>query len=130
MHVYYAKAEDTYPEFPMAVLVNQYTASAGEILAACLQDHRRAVIVGTSSFGKGTVQTWHQLSNNGGVRITVARWLTPGQTWVHGTGIEPDYFIPLPEVENRDEFVDTQLQAAVDYLLGKKIISVPPENEG
>ncbi|MFO7681417.1 MAG: hypothetical protein R6X34_15335, partial [Chloroflexota bacterium] len=66
------------------------------------------------------------LSNGGGVRLTIARWLTPDETWVHKEGLDPDYFIPLPEFDADVEFEDTQLQAAIDFLSGVGIISIPP----
>ncbi len=110
-------------EIPMVVLIDEGSASASEVLAGAIHDRSRGVLIGQTSFGKGTVQTWHALSNGGGVRITIARWLTPEESWIHEVGIEPDYVITLPEVDNPDDFVDTQLQAAIDYLLGKPILS-------
>lgn len=116
---------------PMVVLIDEGSASASEVLAGAIRDRGRGVLIGQTSFGKGTVQTWLGLSNGGGVRITIARWLTPNKKWVHGEGPEPDYFIPLPETtEDGAEFVDTQLQAAVDFLLGKPVTSVPPDTTG
>ena len=97
------------------------------MLAGAIQDRGRGIIIGQVSFGKGTVQTWHTLSNDGGVRVTIAEWLTPEESSIDQVGLTPDYFIPLPEVEDGGEFEDTQLQAAIDYLQGKTIISVPPE---
>lgn len=117
---------------PLVLLVDEGSASASELLAGAIQDRDRGILIGQTTFGKGTVQTWHELSNGGGVRITIAQWLTPDQNWIHENGLAPDYFIPLPEVTDAAEFEDTQLQAAIDYLLGETIISVPPveENEG
>ncbi|MBP6804824.1 MAG: S41 family peptidase [Chloroflexi bacterium] len=119
---------------PLVVLIDEGSASASEVLAGAIRDDGRGILIGQTSYGKGTVQTWQGLSNGGGVRLTIARWLTPNQTWIHGTGLEPDYFIPLPDVDTTSgqEFVDTQRQAAIEYLLGEKIISVPPivEPEG
>lgn len=118
-------------EIPLVVLIDEGSASASEVLAGAIRDRERGVLIGHTSFGKGTVQTWHALSNNGGVRITVARWLTPAENWVNETGLEPDYLISLPEVENPDDFEDTQLQAAIDYLLGRPIVSeTPAEDNG
>ena len=115
-------------EIPMVILIDEGSASASEVLAGAIRDRGRGILIGQTSFGKGTVQTWHALSNNGGVRITIARWLTPNETWINETGLEPDYLISLPEVENPDEFTDTQLQAAIDYLLGKPISSMSLED--
>jgi carboxyl-terminal processing protease len=118
-------------EIPMVVLIDEGSASASEVLAGAIRDRGRGILIGQTSYGKGTVQTWHALSNNGGVRITIARWLTPDETWINETGLEPDYVISLPDVENPDEFEDTQLQAAIDYLLGNPIVSeTPAENSG
>ncbi|MCA9916786.1 MAG: S41 family peptidase [Anaerolineales bacterium] len=114
-------------DIPMVVLVDEGSASASEVLAGAIQDRGRGIIIGQISFGKGTVQTWHSLSNNGGVRVTIAEWLTPEQSSIDQIGLTPDYFIPLPELTPGAEFDDTQLQAAIDYLQGKTIISVPPE---
>jgi carboxyl-terminal processing protease len=69
------------------------------------------------------VQSWQELRNGGGLRLTTARWLTPDDNWVHETGLTPDYFIPLVEGEE-----DAQLEAAVDFLLGEEVISIPPES--
>jgi len=128
---YDSKEEGLAQTVPMVVLIDEGSASASEVLAGAIRDRNRGVLIGQTSFGKGTVQTWLGLSNGGGVRITIARWLTPNKNWVHGEGLEPDYFIPLPEsTEDGAEFEDTQLQAAIDFLLGKPVTSVPPETTG
>ncbi len=100
---------------PLAVLINEGSASASEVLAGAISDHQRGVLIGDVSFGKGTVQSWKTLSNGGGLRITVARWLTPSGAWVHGEGLQPDIEIPLSE-SNESESEDAQLQAAIEYL--------------
>ncbi|MBK8899979.1 MAG: S41 family peptidase [Anaerolineaceae bacterium] len=114
-------------DIPMVVLIDEGSASASEVLAGAIQDRGRGVLIGQISFGKGTVQTWHTLSNNGGVRVTIAEWLTPNKSSIDQVGLTPDYYIPLPDVENGAEFEDTQLQAAIDFLQGETIISIPPE---
>ena len=114
-------------EIPMVVLIDEGSASASEVLAGAIRDRGRGILIGQRSFGKGTVQTWHTLSTEGGVRITIAEWLTPGEVSIHENGLAPDYFIPLPEAADPEAFEDTQLQAAIDYLQGEEIISVPPE---
>jgi carboxyl-terminal processing protease len=116
-------------DLPLVVLIDEGSASASEVLAGAIRDEGRGILIGQTTFGKGTVQTWQALSNGGGIRLTIARWLTPGETWVHKEGLEPDYFIPLPEFNPDVEFEDTQLQAAIDFLMGETIISVPPEVE-
>lgn len=102
-------------DIPLATLINEGSASASELLAGALQDYGRAKLIGVKSFGKGTVQTWIGLSNGGGVRITIARWLTPKGAWIHGQGLEPDLNVPWPDDTPADS--DPQLQAAVSYLL-------------
>ncbi len=114
-------------DIPMVVLVDEGSASASEVLAGAIQDRGRGVLIGQISFGKGTVQTWHTLSNNGGLRVTIAEWLTPDKNSINDVGLTPDYYIPLPDTAADGEFEDTQLQAAIDFLQGKTIISVPPE---
>jgi carboxyl-terminal processing protease len=101
---------------PMVVLVDSNSASASELVAGALQDRGRATILGVTTFGKGTVQTWQSLVNGGGVRLTIARWLTPDHHWIHEQGITPDVQVEWP-VEGRDEEHDPQLNAAVDYLM-------------
>lgn len=101
---------------PMVVLVDEDSASASELVAGALQDRDRAEIVGETTFGKGTVQTWRELVNGGGVRLTIARWLTPNGHWIHEQGITPDIVVEWTP-ENRDDPNDPQLKAALDYLL-------------
>lgn len=125
--LYESSDEGLAESIPLVVLIDEGSASASEVLAGAIRDEDRGTLIGQTTFGKGTVQTWQPLSNGGGVRLTIARWLTPDEEWVHKEGLEPDYFIPLPEFDPEAEFEDTQLQAAIDYLLGEEIISVPPE---
>jgi carboxyl-terminal processing protease len=125
--LYESSDEGLAQDVPLVVLIDEGSASASEVLAGAIRDRERGILIGQTTFGKGTVQTWQGLSNGGGLRLTIARWLTPGETWVHEAGLDPDYFIPLPDVEEGAEFEDTQLNAAVNYLLGETIISIPPE---
>jgi carboxyl-terminal processing protease len=113
-------------DIPMVVLIDEGSASASEVLAGAIHDRGRGMLIGHTSFGKGTVQSWQPLSNGGGLRFTISRWLTPNHTWVHEKGLEPDYRIDLPEFDPDQEFEDTQLQAAIDYLLGKPVIESAP----
>lgn len=105
------------PDVPMVVLVDQGSASASELIAGALQDNGRATVVGMPTFGKGSVQTWHTLSNGGGVRITISRWYTPDGTSVTETGIHPDVEIAYEPLEVSGE-EDNQLTAALAVLQG------------
>ncbi len=106
-------------DVPLVVLINEGSASASEVVAGAVRDRERGVLIGATSFGKGTVQTWRRLSNDGGLKVTVARWLTPGGTWVNDDGLTPDITVPIPETEEGD-LKDPQLQRAVEYLLGQQ----------
>lgn len=102
---------------PMLVLINEGSASASEIVAGALQDLGRAQLVGVTSYGKGTVQNWIPLSgDNGAVRITIAKWLTPNGNTIHDIGLTPDYVIELTP-EDRQADRDPQLDKAVEVLL-------------
>jgi len=83
--------------FPMVVLVNGGSASAAEIVAGALQDHGRAIIIGTVTFGKGSVQTIIPMPNGAGIRLTTARYYTPSGDSIQETGITPDVVIPFQE---------------------------------
>jgi len=88
-----AREKDTEPNYPMIVLVNKGTASASEIVAGALQDHTRAVIMGTPSFGKGSVQTIIELEDGSGLKLTVARYYTPKHRSIQELGITPDVVV-------------------------------------
>lgn len=100
------------------VLIDGGSASAAEVLAAAIQDNERGTVLGTSSFGKGTVQNWFSLSNGAGVRITTARWLTPDSDWVHLEGVEPNIVVEPAEEFRRPMEDDEQFDEALNYLLG------------
>ncbi len=107
---YYSKQEKK--PYPVVVLVNSFSASASEILAGALQDSHGALLVGTRTFGKATVQTLDTLSNNFGLRYTIAKYLTPQGRNIHEEGLIPDYL--LEKVENGE---DNQLEKAITLIL-------------
>ncbi len=103
-------------DIPLVVLINKGSASASEIVAGAIQDYGRGQIVGEQSYGKGTVQNWQPLaSNQGSVRITVARWLTPDGRSIDKKGITPNVEVKLTK-EDRTANLDPQLDSAVRLL--------------
>lgn len=103
-------------EIPLVVLINAGSASASEILAGAVQDHGRGVLIGEPSFGKGSVQLEHTLSDGSGLRVTTAHWFTPDGRGIDGQGLTPDILIEITQ-EDQEAGRDPQLAAAVEYLL-------------
>ena len=149
-----AQDDGTEPDYPMVLLINGGSASASEIVAGALKDHHRAVVLGTTSFGKGSVQTVYELDKGAALKLTVARYLTPSGHSIQAAGIQPDVV-----VENRDatgtikvkeRFVrerdlsghlegeknpaesrsaeDFQKEVALNYLKGLTFFSKPPSD--
>lgn len=141
--VKYAASDEEYGDFqvdePVTVLVDGGSASASEILAGALQQSANAPVVGTNSFGKGTVQTIIPVSDKSDLKVTVAKWLTPDGTWINETGIEPDIIAELPSYaqltlidisqsyqlgdESEDVKNIEQILAALGYLEGNAVDS-------
>ncbi len=121
----YRSSGKTFREFgkkKMIVLIDNGSASASEILAGALKEHEAATIIGTNSFGKGSVQELVDLPSGGALKVTVARWLTPNGLSISDGGLKPDIYInrtPKQRLEN----IDPQLDAAVDFLHGKEVKS-------
>ncbi len=110
----------------VAVLIDSGSASASEITASCLRDYQRAVLIGTRSFGKGSVQTIQHFSDGSGLKLTIAKYYTKSHTEIHGVGLEPDIEVKISDDDliklNEDAdythrlSVDPQVKAALDYL--------------
>jgi carboxyl-terminal processing protease len=148
---HYSQPYDTYkPALPMVVLVNEYSASASEVAGGALQDHRRAVLLGTRTYGKGSVQSMIDLDGEGAIKITIAYYYTPAGRLVHRLpdatewGLEPDVVQAASmedQIKLRDEWrraasgeepkslgegggpvLDVQLARALDILRGKLLL--------
>jgi len=134
-------------DMPLALLVNSSSASASEIVAGCMQDHKRAALIGTKTFGKAFIQSIVPLGENGALRFTTGKYYTPDKRLIHGAGISPDIEINVsekedallfnqrsmypgvikPEVPNSIE--DKQLKRAVEILKGVCLFSEAHKND-
>jgi carboxyl-terminal processing protease len=94
-----AQEAGTWRGFPMIVIVDQGSASAAEIVAAALQDHGRATVLGLPTYGKGSVQTFLDLADGSGLKLTTARYVTPSGRSLEGSGIQPDVVVEAFEAE-------------------------------
>jgi carboxyl-terminal processing protease len=105
-------------QVPLVVLVNSGSASASEIVAGAIQDQARGMLIGESTFGKGSVQQTHVLSDGSELRVTIARWYTPDNLSIDEQGITPDINVDTPSEFGGDS--DIQLQRAIEYILTEK----------
>jgi carboxyl-terminal processing protease len=101
------------PKIKVVILINKGSASASEIVSGALRDNKRAILVGETSYGKGTVQQAQDLGDGAGLHVTIAKWLTPNGTWVNGKGLTPDVAVQL---DPKNPAEDTQLEKAVFEL--------------
>jgi carboxyl-terminal processing protease len=106
---------DIAEEIPLVVLVNAGSASASEIVAGAVKDRERGILIGEATFGKGSVQQTHTLSDGSELRVTIARWYTPNDNSIDDQGIAPDIIVLTPDEFGGEN--DTQLQEAIDYIL-------------
>ena len=117
--VKFEKVDKSYDGETLVVLINYGSASASEIVAGALQDHKRAILIGESSYGKGSVQSIIPLENNGAIRLTISKYYLPSGESISEVGVTPDIEI----AESSDEFrinteTDNQLDFAVKLLNG------------
>jgi carboxyl-terminal processing protease len=114
---FYTEGRGQALDIPMIVLVNEGSASASEIVAGALQDYGRAQLLGVTTYGKGSVQVWLPLDNDqGAVRVTIARWLTPESRQINQVGLTPDIVVEITDEQNAAG-LDPQLDKAVELLL-------------
>lgn len=102
-------------DMPLVVLIDGGSASGSEVLVGALQDHGRATLIGTKTYGKGSVNVLHRLSDNSAIYVTTARWLTPDRHLIEGKGITPDIEVEITE-EDISSGRDPQLESAIEYL--------------
>lgn len=127
---YLKNLPDSVKSVPLVVLVNGGSASASEIVAGALQDHKRAVIMGTQTFGKGSVQTVLPLGNNTAIKLTTARYYTPGGRSIQAKGIVPDILVEDPSTAGQDSTFRLREVDLNKHLINDKPSSEKPDDTG
>lgn len=136
-----AHLRGTHPDYPMVIMINEGSASASEIVAGAVQDNNRGILLGTKTFGKGSVQTVVPMADGSALRLTTAKYFTPSGRCIHEVGITPDIVVEVsakpseeaevpmveeaevPMVEEAEvEVYDEQLERAIDLLKGIKVL--------
>ena len=116
----YRSSGDTHFDYPMAVLINQDSASASEIFAGAIKDYNYGTLIGTTTFGKGIVQSLFPLEDGDAIKLTTAKYFTPNGNYIHGVGIDPDIELEYeyldPDGEQYEIQYDNQVQKAIEVL--------------
>lgn len=110
------RSDENKTELPMAVLINGNSASASEIFAGAIKDYKAGTLIGTTTFGKGIVQTVKELGDNTAIKLTVSKYYTPSGVCIHGTGIAPDIEVKLDYEKYLEDGTDNQLNRAIEEL--------------
>jgi len=113
---YSVRSTSVTTDLPLVVLTDNYSASGSEVLAGAIQDFKRGIVAGTTTFGKGSANVLHELKDGSGLYVTIARWETPNRRRIEGKGITPDYPLDLKN--------DDLVQWAIDYLHSKAATGV------
>ena len=126
---YYSHKEGSWTQFPMVILVNGGSASASEIVAGAMQDHKRAIVLGTKTFGKGSVQTILPLDDRSAIRLTTARYFTPKGRSIQATGIVPDIVMENEPRNLREEQAEQRRTVLREENLPGHLENQPNEEE-
>ncbi len=126
---YYSHKEGSWTQFPMVILVNGGSASASEIVAGAMQDHKRAIVLGTKTFGKGSVQTILPLDDRSAIRLTTARYFTPKGRSIQATGIVPDIVMENEPRNQREEQAEQRRPVLREENLPGHLENQPNEEE-